>query len=464
MMPAMRSGRRDRGGSFRLAAGVAGTAALSISLLLMQGCQMRERADSDWPHILLISLDALRADHLSGYGYHRPTSPFLDELAARGVRFSNAFVNTHGTPPSHTTLLTSLYQETHGVGFQSDPSQPPDEAVPQGVVMLQELLYANGYQTVAVTDGGYMSAEYGFGRGFQDYFDEGYGIEKAARRLSEALRRRLSTKEPIFAFLHTYEIHSPYTPPEEYRTMFGRFESDLDLSNENLIPIQSSALEHLQPGDLEFLKARYDGGIRYTDDTLRKLFARLEELGFMENCLVIVTSDHGEEFGDHGGLLHREMLYEELLKVPLIIWGRGVDAGRVDERSLVSSIDVVPTVLARLDLKAKLPLAGIDLLSPEDREKDRPVYSQYGQHRYSIRTRRWKLIETPAEDALELYDLRNDPQEKVNLAGSEEVRALNLRRRLHLWKKECPRLDLTRRPVRPTAELVERLKSLGYVR
>ena len=383
-------------------------------------------------------------------------------LAAQGARFSNAFVNTHGTPPSHATLLTSLYQETYQVGFQRDPSQSPDLAVPKGVVMLQELLYANGYQTVAVTDGGYMSAEYGFDRGFLDYFDQGYGIEKGAQRLIEALGRRLLAKEPIFAFLHSYEIHSPYTPPEKYRTLFGHFESDLEPLNENLIPIQSSALEHLQPSDLEFLKARYDGGIRYTDDTLRKLFGRLKELGFLENCLVIVTADHGEEFGDHGGLLHRETLYEELIRVPLILWGKGIDSGRVDE-FLVSSVDVVPTVLKHLGLKANLPLAGIDLLSPEDREQDRPVYSQYGRHRYSIRTQRWKLIYTSAQNTEELYDLRNDPQEKINLAASEEARVMNLRRRLHLWKSKCPRLDLKRHPVRPKAELVERLKSLGYV-
>ena len=133
------------------------------------------------------------------------------------------------------------------------------------------------------------------------------------------------------------------------------------------------------------------------------------------------------ESGDHGGLLHRQTLYQELLRVPLILWGKGVDSGRVDEY-LVSSVDVVPTVLGRLGLKSNLPVAGIDLLSPQDRDQNRPVYSQYGRHRYSIRTQRWKLIYTPAQNTEELYDLHNDPQEKVNLAASEEARAVNLRR------------------------------------
>jgi arylsulfatase A-like enzyme len=426
------------------------------------GCEPRLHPLEPWPNILLISLDALRAQHLKCYGYHRDTSPFLDSLAAQGTLFSNAFVNTHGTPSSHTTILTSLYQETHRLGYRIDSPDPLDLAVPSGVVMLQEILYGQGYQTVAVTDNGYMASEYGFDRGFQDYEDEGNGVAEGTKKLLDSIGRRMRGGGPIFAFYHTYEIHSPYVPPPEYQRIYGDFESELVLSNENLIRIQDSAMEHLSPGDLELLIARYDGEIRYTDDTLRQMFAELETLGFLENCLVIITSDHGEEFGDHGGLLHRDTLYEELLRVPLILWGQGVVKGTTDER-LVSSVDIVPTVLGLLRLRVELPLAGIDLLSEREQALDRPIYAQYGNHRFAIRTQRWKLIESPLVGRLELYDLEQDPEERTNLASEEKRIAEDLRRRLQQWQQSCPRLELQQRSVKPPAELVERLRALGYV-
>lgn len=442
-------------------------AALAGLVLLVTGpgsCTSRPEAPADWPHILLISLDALRADHLSSYGYGRQTTPFLDDLAGGGTRFSRAFVNTHGTPPSHTTMLTSLYQETHQVGFQTDLSGAVNNAVPDGVVMLQELLQARGYQTVAVTDGGYMSADFGFARGFDDYFDKGEGIENGSRAMLERIRRRLEQAGPIFAFLHTYEVHSPYAPPDRYRDLFGVFESDLLPASETLVPIQENAFEHLAAADFEFLKARYDAEIRYTDDVLRDFFAGLRDIGFLDNCLVVVTSDHGEEFGDHGGLLHRATLYDELLRVPLIVRGPGVAGGVVDER-LVSTVDIIPTILGRLGLAADLPLGGVDLLAPDNAGtgEQRPVFSQYAGLYYSIRTPRWKLIETPHDGAVQLYDLLADPKEQHDVAPEQQAVVGELRQSLHDWRTSCPQLELTRRPVTPTADLVKRLRSLGYV-
>ena len=171
--------------------------------------------------------------------------------------------------------------------------------------------------------------------------------------------------------------------------------------------------------DRQFLVARYDAEIRFTDDTLRELFDELETRGFFEDALVVVTSDHGEEFAEHGSLLHQGYLYEELLRVPLILQGERVPPGRV-ESGLVSSIDIAPTILAYAGLPVPDAMAGRDLLG--ERVVPRPVFAQYGPRRYALRTDRWKLIEDRLRDRIELYDLEADPGETRNLAGEEPER------------------------------------------
>ena len=164
------------------------------------------------PNILFISIDALRADRLEAYGYDRPTSPFLAELGREGLVFENAFVNTHGTTPSHTTMLSGLYQEQHGVGL--DPAEAGgvvERPHPRPVELLPEILRAHGYSTVGVTDGGNAGEAFGFARGFDRFDDRGGGIEKGARRVLRMVGEA-GAKAPLFVFLHTYEVHSPYRP------------------------------------------------------------------------------------------------------------------------------------------------------------------------------------------------------------------------------------------------------------
>ncbi len=439
-------------------------ATLLAALLLASGCTDSPAAPpgSPGPNVLLISLDALRADHLSCYGYGRPTSPFLDELAGRGTRFAAAFVNTHGTPPSHTTILSSLYQQSHRVGMQPSPGEPRNDAVPRGLPLLQEMLAEHGYRTVAVTDGGYMSRNFGFDRGFERFFDGGRGIADGRERLLGFLAEG-DDPRPVFVLFHTYEIHSPYEPPPGYRELFGRFESDFAPTNDNLLPIQNDAFSQLEPDDIRFLEAMYDGGIRYTDDVLRELFADLGAIGFLERSLVIVTSDHGEEFAEHGGLLHRDTLYDELLHVPLILQGIGVPSGRVEPR-LVSSVDIAPTILAAAGLVPPAHMAGRDLLTPAAPEEPEPaVFSQYSDRHYSLRTERWKLILSPRARRAELYDLHRDPGETTDLAAEKPQQVHRLRQRLRAWRSGCPELDYVERD-RPelSEEAARRLRALGY--
>jgi arylsulfatase A-like enzyme len=415
-------------------------------------------------NVLLISIDALRADRLGAYGYERETSPFLDELAGRGTRFANAFVNTLATPPSHTTIFSSLYQETHRVALRKTPKPWMSRRVPENVTLLQERLKTVGYRTVGVTEGGFMSAFYGWSRGFDAFDDDPRSVADGV----EALLRELDALEPsggpVFAFLHTYEVHLPYVPPREYRERFSDHRGDWVADQTQIGTIRDS------PGGIRFLSDMYDAEIRYTDDALRRLFAELEARGFLDGALVVVTSDHGEEFGDHGGISHGARLYDELVKVPLFFVGDGVPAGMVDDR-MVSSVDIVPTVFARLGLDPDPRFAGGDLFARrgDGAVEGDAVYMQLADRLFAVRTRQWKLIETmKPERQTELFDLQADPGEQENLAEQQPERVAELRQRLAAWRESVPRLAEPRArpggaPRGPSKAEAERLRALGYL-
>lgn len=441
---------------------------LVLGFLVWTGCGAGVPDASQRPepprrtNVLLVSLDACRADHLSQDGYARPTSPFLDELAARGVRFPNAFVNTHGTTPSHATLLTSLYQETHRVEHAARRGEVPLDAIPSQARQLQEILQEAGYLTLAVTEGGRMSHKFGFDRGFDVYDDDARSIEEGTRRLAQLIREAVAQQRPVFAFLHTYQTHVPYEPPSAYRELFGEFRGEIGGSAKELLPYENDA-SALGPATLAFLEAQYDRDIRYTDDTLRAFFDELGRLGFLADYLAVVTADHGEEFGEHGGLLHRDHLYEELLRVPLIVAGTGVGPpGRVEER-LASSIDVAPTILAQVGIAQPAWMEGRPLFGDGASRGD-AVFAQYRSWRYAVRTRRWKLIENADAGSVELYDLVADPGEQHDRIGAEPARAARLRALLADWRRARPQLGSgALKQAQLAGEERERLEALGYV-
>jgi arylsulfatase A-like enzyme len=422
----------------------------------------RPPANTGPPNILLISIDALRADHLSCYGYDRQTSPVLDGLAARGTRFSRAFVNTHGTPPSHTTLLSSLYQETHRVGIGSDPTV---HTLPTGVEMVQELFSASGWHTVAVTGGGFMSGDYGFSRGFDVYVDRAGRVARQAAELVKQIQSVYASGRPVFAFLHTYQVHSPYAPPKRFRRLFGEYESSIEATSEALREINPDARRELSREDFEYLESLYDGEIRFTDEVLGNLLASLDTIGFLDNAVVVVTSDHGEEFGEHGGILHGGKLFEELLRVPLIVSGTGIDRGVV-EPALVSLIDIAPTLLSLAGLDVSDSMEGqslVDLPAPE-RWQDQRVFAQYGDALYCVRTPRWKLIQRTANQNVKLFDLHRDPGELRNLKQQYPALVDELLSELETWRAERPQLDLSLgSDIELSEERIEELRALGYV-
>ena len=458
---------RQRAPKSRCAAGrrrIHRASALLLALAVASsGCKPKttaseaEAAPRRLPNILLVSLDTLRADHVGVYGYERDTTPFLDELATSGLLVENAFINTLGTTPSHTTILSSRYQESHRMDFDR-PEDGSIVPIPVDVEMLQEVLHARDYETLAVTGGGKIHERFGFDRGFDHYDSSARGIDQGIRKLSSALPDRF--ERPTFLFFHTYEIHSDYRPPVEYREMFGRYPSDLRPTSDVLLELNKPGAEKPSREDISFLIGRYDGGIRYADDELRKLFAELRERGFFDQPhLVVITSDHGEEFGEHGHFLHQGYLYEELLRIPMIITGDRVPVGEV-VTELSSTVDVAPTVLAYAGIEPPAEMIGRNLLEPM---QQMPVFAQYGPRRYAVRTERYKLIENAKARKLELYDLVADPSEAIDLSERQPETVAELRDLLEQFRNENtpPPRDATTVPIDP--EHAERLRALGYL-
>ncbi len=364
-------------------------ASLSLCVLSPLSCSKpldRGTPDKEVRNVILVSIDTLRADHLGCYGYGRNTSPFIDEMASRGAIFLNAFSSSSWTVPAHATMFTGLDPLVHGA-----LRYPHATRLPNAYSTLAEILSAQGFRTAAFTGGGYVSPAFGLTQGFQVFSTRGRHFEA---NLPDALQWvRLNRNERFFLFLHGYNVHKPYKPPPPYNTLFSEgYKGGYDTENFQPDKPRPSA------EDLRFVISQYDGEIRYADDQLRHFFGELEITGALADTVVIVTSDHGDEFYEHGGVDHIHTLYDELLRVPLVVAGPGIRATRF--KGQVGLIDLVPTVLGLLRLDSKEPVQGSDLspfLFNGSDSLAHEVYSVTGFSDYpyellSIRTPRWKLI------------------------------------------------------------------------
>jgi arylsulfatase A-like enzyme len=236
-------------------------------------------------------------------------------------------------------------------------------------------------------------------------------------------------------------------------------------TSEALLEIQTDAAKVVTREDFEYLESLYDGEIRYTDEVLGRLLASLDSLGFLDNAIVVVTADHGEEFGEHGGVLHGGTLFEELLHVPLIIGGAGINRGVVDP-SLVSLVDIAPTLLSLADLEIPSTMEGRSVFDRPLTEgwQDQRVFAQYGDQLYCVRTPRWKLIQRTSNQRVKLFDLHRDPGERRDLSLQHPDLSAALLAELEDWRVRRPLLDLgSRRKVELTDEIAEELRALGYV-
>lgn len=439
------------------------------------------------PNVILISVDTLRADHLGCYGYERPTSPTIDLLARRGVRFDQVFSQSSWTVPSHLSLLTSRYPHSHGV--ETDEQRLPDD-----VTTLAEALGQAGYFTSAFISWVYVSDRYGFGQGFDEYHellpreDEVTSSTEASIKASAFVDRvvewaDLGPRQPFFLFLHLFDPHINYEPPAPFDEMFGtplpgKREGTFEYLRRYIKGVHHEP-ERIPTDRLAGALGLYDGEIRFTDHELGRLLIALGDRGLLDNSVVVFTSDHGEEFDDHGSMEgHQWTLYDEVLHIPLImVFPHDRFAGRTVQ-AVAQSIDVAPTILDFLDLDIPAEFQGRSLMPLLERGAaevgPRMAFSEIKRfnEKWALRTPTHKLIYTkdiglnargvPVVPGYELYDTSRDPRERENIYEESDPLARRLVALLRRWMEEDPATDTL--PVPPLDERnLDRLRGLGYV-
>jgi arylsulfatase A-like enzyme/tetratricopeptide (TPR) repeat protein len=429
-----------------------GTVVAALALIAGASDQPREAERTKSTPVLLITVDTLRADRLGCYGARRVRTPAMDALAAEGSRFENALAQVPITLPSHAVILTGTYPMYHGVRDFTSPGLPPS------VGLLAEAFERQGYATAAFVSAFVLDSTWGLRRGFQtydDHFDprqfETRNPGNIERRAGETVDRLLAwlrdyaaqknATRPFFVWLHLYDPHSDYNPPE---------------------PFHSQYAGHL-----------YDGEVAYVDSQLARLFDYLRNAGLYDRALIVLLSDHGESLGEHGEDEHGFFVYNSTLRVPLIFkLPRGQAVPRVVP-SPVGTIDVAPTLLELLRLRDPLSrqFQGISLASlllGKPAPSERPVYAEtYYPHDSfgwsplrALSTRRYHYIEAPRP---EIYDLTSDPEEKRNLYATRRAEAEALRSELRVLERRYAgqASPIKGPPLGP--ETLEKLKSLGYV-
>jgi len=414
-------------------------------------------------NLVLVSIDTLRADHLSVYGYDRETSPFLRELARSSVVFENAIAQSTWTTPSHAALFTSRYPTEMGLRTWPDPG-----SIPEDVPTIGEILSDAGLAGHAFTEGAWISGKFGFARGFRRYDDRGGRLRRIYPRLTTQLP--FFQDERFFLFLHTYDVHW-YDPSFEYAQEFVRpYSGSLAPSVELRKNIQHGKnhefVESLTEEDLDYIVDLYDASIREVDATLRRFVERLRQAGIFDRTVVVITADHGEEFLEHGRTGHGFSAYEEQIRVPLILRLPGGAHGGKRIRDPVCSIDILPTVLDLLavDHEARDSLRGRSLLPLlQGGEHAEPAFVDRGHvPKVSVRASRFKLIYDTRRETFEAYDLERDPREQEDLVGTEAPPPEELRRELVRFLSENRPPEAPGASVPLTAEDRERIEQLGY--
>jgi choline-sulfatase len=418
-----------------------GVVVLAAAALLPACRRTSPGATPNRPNVLLVTIDTLRADHVGCYGDAAASTPVLDALAARGVRFATAVAHVPLTGPSHASILTGLGPLGHG--FRENAGFVLPAPVRSGAQDFHDA----GYRTAAFVSAFPLDRRFGFDRGFDlydDHLPKGNDarrtpyVERFADATTDAALRWLEAPaakadQPFFLWVHYYDPHAPYEPPGEFAARFRT--------------------------------APYDGEVAFADQQLGRLLRGLDARGRLAKTLVVAMADHGEGLGEHGEGTHGLFVYDSTLRIPFIVAGPGIDAPRVAP-TVARAVDVLPTLLDYAGVPARPQLEGRSLRPAIEgrRMDDAPAYAEtlYPQREFgwaplfAWRTARHKAIEAPRP---ELYDLEKDPGEKVDLAARETARLAEMRQKL----------DVARAQTAPSAETevdaesAEMLRALGYV-
>ena len=420
------------------------------------------------PNIVLISIDTLRADRLGSYGNPRNASPNIDSVASKGVLFENAYSQAPWTLPAMATVHTSLYPTEHGVIVGN-------LAIKKNLNTLAEHLKNNNYKTLAITTHPYVDIKHGFGQGF-DVFDERNhkgANDSSAQRITQKAKNLLreNKDDKFFLWLHYFDPHSSYLNHEEYSYGTKPREEFPDAINAGQM---NGMIDELSEEDVRYIVDIYDEEVSYTDSSVGEIVDTISELGLEKDTVIIITSDHGEEFLDRTRFGHGRTTYDELVRVPLIVYHPEREselAGLRVEHSVETR--VIPKTVAVITGMDNGNFGGNDLFAVAKDSGDSEEYFAYSEGssagsngilNHAIIGNDWKLIKNIREDSFELYNLREDPGEKINLIDSDEQETDVMRgilsSELSEFKKERL-VELER--VEFSKEDIEELKALGYM-
>jgi len=433
--------------------------------------------------VVLLTIDTMRADAVSFGGCPRKTTPFLDSMAARAVVFDRAYSTTSWTVPGVASMLTSLYPSAHGTlsgeifGDQTKEVWKQTRLADE-LSTLAELFKEAGYRTIGVVANRHLQVGSGFEQGFDHYYE--YAGFLNAEDLNKIVRNKLKQafgpqwqqkwrQEKVFLWIHYFDPHHPYFPRKPWIEQYAPdFSSNPEafpwrLSNSQI----NAAFKRSDRTMVRRLTALYHSEISYTDNQVRILFG---ELGVDESTLVIFTSDHGEEIGEHGTIGHRWTLFEEAVQVPLFIWWPAVlpEGKRVGQ--VVSIDDILPT-LAEMGAIAKVKgcqgQSLVPLLTGAAGAKDGHAFLELHPPNPSLRgmvTERWKLIRPiGSENRPLLFNLVIDPGEQQDSEPSQRQTAQQLDQQLNSWVEALPKAPETTYFSSQDKEEIEKLRALGYV-
>lgn len=443
-------------------------------------------------NVILITVDCLRADHLSCLGYSKETTPTLDNLANDGLLFTQAVSAGTYTPISFPCILSSNYPQYESEDHRWLPKNKP---------LISEILKRTGYKTAAFHSAPFLSRYYSYNRGFDVFYDSfifkdaGIGRRlfgkkyemrgRAVMKIKFLLSTFITSNTPyenaetinqravqwvqknpdgFFLWLHYMDAHFPYSPPKRYLPEHIGRSTVRKIMRKMVLNIGKPPTDD----ELKSMVDIYDSGIRYVDHEIGHLLEKLKEANVCDSTFIIVTADHGEEFGEHGTIGHgrSQKPNEELIHVPLIIRGPGIQKGLSTDQ-VVSLLDISPTILDLLDIPEEIRHQGKSLLPVIRGEKRREgvISESYvlgaNKKTISYRTSEWKFIMDENGDDCELYNLQSDPKEKKNLYEKESERAkeFELKIREHISEQERRKMGL-----KEEKEIIKnRLKKLKYL-
>lgn len=433
------------------------------------GCGKSESPSG--PPVILVLMDTLRADHLGGWGYELETSPNLDAFAEENTLIAPFYSVAPWTSPSIASIFTSLYPSCHGVVSHPDLLESPEEAkgfstLPESVTTLAEFFQLAGYRTVCISSNPWMTEELGFSQGFDDFIvlENKANAGKINEQVFKWLDERGEDDRPFFMYLHYMDCHGPYIPPAPYNE---QFKSELPGEYEMVLPKEMVPLylDLIPDGTmtLDFLVSQYDGAIRYFDDQFNLLTCKLKDEELYDDSVIFFTSDHGEEFMEHGSLDHGCTLYQEQLAVPLVIkMPEEEKLGQLKKGFIAQTIDIYPTLVEAAGYVVPEGLSGRSLFGTLDLV---PAFAE-ADKKLSLATligEEFKYIRSIDEPIAELYNLEMDPSEQKDLLERQDISVdIKWDKQLFLRLNEARDKAVEGKTVQLSEEIRERLGTLGY--